>query len=312
MLKKVRAGVIVFKSKKQKTRNPRVEYKKQQSYHYSSIRTGQDRAVGRRSVDIADEDMISKNRGLKVANLPTYIAFIILAVSVIYLLTLGTRPNIVVLNPTAKTQLINQDILKTKAQGVLESSILNRFKPTFNEEKISKNLLQFSPEITFVSIDLQPLRHNPNIMVEFSEPSAVLSNGRSLFVIGSNGKVLSDITSNKDGFKVDALPLVQDESGINIEVGKIALTSNQVKYLNEVSFQAKNANLNISSMILKSNGSELHVKYGSLEYLVKYSFYEDARKSSGVFLATKQKLEDEGSTPKEYIDVRVPERAYVK
>ena len=203
-------------------------------------------------------------------------------------------------------------MLQKKAQDELNKSFFNKFKPTFNEDKLEKELLKLSPEIVSIEVETGVLKHNPQIKVEFSEPTALLSTGSNLYIIGSDGKVLADITKNKAGFKVDNLPLLQDQSSIPIEVSKKALTSSQLFYIQEINFQSSQKKLNVSSIIIQPGGSQLDVKYAGQNYYVKYNFFEDARKSSGVFIALKEKLDSEGTVPTEYIDVRVPERAYIK
>ncbi len=297
--------------KKPQTRNPRVEYKRQQSYHYSSRRSVSDRSFNRQEVSVEGEK--TKNTDTSTfKKLPTYISIILVAIGAFYLLTLSTKPNIIVVNNSPGTQLISKDLLQKKAEAELKKSILNRFKHTFNEQKLESALLDLSPEISFVKVTSDALKHNPQIRVEFSEPSLLLSTGSNLYVVGSSGKVLADITKSKEGFKVDSLPLVQDNSNIEITSGKIALTSDQVKYMREIKYQTDQKQINTSTMTIVAGGSQLDVRYGGLNYYVKYNLFEDPRQSSGVFIATKEKLEQDGIIPAEYIDVRVPERAYIK
>lgn len=294
-------------------RNPRVEYKKQQSYHYSSRRSVNDRAVNRQQVtldDSRDSKKVSKRPLSKY--LPSYAAILLVLIGLYYLFTLSSNPKITIINDNSKTQLISKDLLQKKAQDELNKSFFNKFKPTFNEDKLEKELLKLSPEIVSIEVETGVLKHNPQIKVEFSEPTALLSTGSNLYIIGSDGKVLADITKNKAGFKVDNLPLLQDQSSIPIEVSKKALTSSQLFYIQEINFQSSQKKLNVSSIIIQPGGSQLDVKYAGQNYYVKYNFFEDARKSSGVFIALKEKLDSEGTVPAEYIDVRVPERAYIK
>lgn len=297
--------------KKSQTRNPRVEYKKQQSYHYSSRRSVSDRTLNRQEVALDGEKTKDTNVSF-VKKIPTYLSIILVGIGVYYLLTLSTKPNIIVVNSNAKTQLISKDILQKKVESELKKSLLNRFKPAFNEQKLESALLDLSPEITSVEVTSDALKHNPQIRVEFSEPSLLLSTGTNLYVVGSSGKVLADITKSKEGFNVTSLPLVQDNSNIEIKIGKIALTSDQVDYMKQIKYQTDQKQISTNTMTIVAGGSQLDVKYGGLNYYVKYNFFEDPRLSSGVFLATKEKLERDGKNPAEYIDVRVQERAYIK
>lgn len=304
----------MFKNTKKtvQSRQPRLQSTKQKSFHYSSLRALDDRNFDRKSV-VDDQKSINKDSQKQVLKtMPGIFSVVLIVLGIIYLLTLSTKPHIIVTNPSAKTQTINKQSLNKKTEEVLKTSILNRLKMTFRTEDVSSRLLKVSPEIDSASISINLLRHSPSIKVTLSEPSVLLSNNGRLFVIGSSGKVLADVTRDKTYFKTDNLPLLQDNSTIDISVGKIALTSLQVDYINQMIYQTSQAGVNVSSMDLVNNGSELDVKYGKLSYYVKYNFFEDARKSSGVFLATKANLEKDKITPAEYIDVRVPERAYVK
>lgn len=292
-------------------RSPRVVYKKQQSYHYSSRRSVSDRVFNRQEITHGDQKQGS-NKPNFITHLPTYISILLILLGTYYLLTLSTKPDISVFNNNAKTQLISKDLLAKRAEAELKKSFINRIKPTFNEQKLELELLKLSPEITKITIKTSVLKHRLQIMAEFSEPALVLSTGSNLYVIGSDGKVLADITHSKEGFNISSLPLVQDQTNIDIKVGKIALTSSQVDYIQQIRFQTDQKQLNVSSMIIQAGGSQLDVKYVGLNYYVKYNFFENARKSSGVFLALKEKLDKDGVTPLEYIDVRVPERAYIK
>lgn len=299
------------RKKQNLARNPRVKYKKQQSYHYSSSRSTSNRTFNRQEITLENENN-SDGKSSILKNLPMYISVILILISVYYLLTLSLKPQITVLNNNAKTQLISKDILQKKANAQLSKSILYRFKPIFDERKLETELLKSSAEITNITVKTSALKHHVQIMVEFSEPSLVLSTGSNLYVVGSDGKALADITKTKDGFDISTLPLVQDQSDVIISVGKIALTSAQIDYIQQIKHQTDQKQLNTSSMAIMPGGSELHVRYGGLSYYVKYNFFEDAKQSSGVFLATREKLNADGVVPSEYIDVRVSERAYIK
>jgi hypothetical protein len=297
---------------KQTARNPQASYNRQQSYHYSSKRSFSDKSLNRRQVQVEGETKAKKNTTDHFKLLPSYFAVVLVLASFYYLLSLSTRPDIIIVNQSEKTDLIDKKSLENKTQEILSKNLANRFKPTFDELKVSEDLEKLVPEITSVEVKVGLLRHSPQIRIEVSEPSLVLSTGTKLFVVGSDGNVLGDITRSRDGFNVDSLPLAQDQTNIDVQVGKKILTTLQVDYIKEIVFQSSQKGLNVSSMIIQAGGSQLDVRYGGINYFVKFNLFENARESSGVFLATKARLDSEGKVPSEYIDVRVPERAYIK
>ena len=168
------------------------------------------------------------------------------------------------------------------------------------------------PEFSSIEVKTSLFRQKPVVKIRFAQPKLLLTTGSNNSIISEEGVVLADITKNKSELDTTKLTLVQDKTGVEIEVGKVALTSEQVKYIQEIIYQTNQKKLRIESLILVPGGGELNVRYAGIKYYVKYNLYEDARKSSGTFLATKTNLESKGITPTEYVDVRIPERAYVK
>lgn len=294
------------------SRSPRLEYKKQQSYHYSSKRINDEQTVGRGKLNQTRSSAKTPGKNSFIKNTPTLFSILLVIVSVIYLFTLSNNPIVVVTNPSAKTQLIDKKVVSKKINDELSKRLLNRFKPTFDSQKATEAVLKLSPEITDAKFSINALRHNPKLVVEFSAPSVLLSSNNRIYLVGDNGKVLTDITTNKNGFKTDRLSLVEDASGVDIKVGKQGLTTQQVDYINQIKFQSEQKALTINSMTIQPGGSQMDVRYKDIKYFIKFNFFEDARKSSGVFLATKEKLDLDHIVPAEYIDVRVPDRAYVK
>lgn len=307
---------LLKKSEKTNSRQPRIEISRAQAYHYSSRRSNNTQNVGRNTD--ADIDMSNSKKRFSYKSLgprlPSYIATFLLITGIVYLLTLSTSPEVITTNNNSKTQLIDKKSLSDKASKELKSSILYRFKPTFDKTKLADDLKTVSPEIVSIKININPLRHKPQIKVELSEPSLLLAtNNGNLYVISSDGRILTDASKGSTEFKTSILPTVQDQTGVKLEVGKSALTSLQVDFISQIKFQTDKAGVETESMAIMPGGSELDVRYKGLAYYVKYNLLNDARKQSGAFLAIRANIGKEGVTvPAEYIDVRVPQRVYIK
>lgn len=300
----------MFKKSKKKAepRAPQLDYRRPAAYHYSAKRSKADKLFDRGGA--TKEEIKSAKMHRRAREIPTYFALLLILASVFYLASLSTAAQITV--DGSQELLRDRSAIQPKANQVLSSSLLNRSKFTFQGDKVEAELRQAFPEFAEVDVSTPLFRHRPHVVITLARPAALLSTGTNIYLIDDQGRALFDTTRNKPSFDTSDLPLLQDQSTLNIEVGKTALSRTQVAYVQEVRAQTEQKGLKIESMLMVSGGGELNVRFGGLPYYVKFNFFEDARKSTGTFLATKEKLDADKSKPTEYIDVRIPERAYVK
>jgi hypothetical protein len=106
------------------------------------------------------------------------------------------------------------------------------------------------------------------------------------------------------------LPVVNDQSGIAVEVGKTVLPAEDIAFMTTVIAQLKAKQINAETITLPATAHEVDIKPAGQAYTVKFNVDTDAREAAGAYLATKQKLEQTNVKPAQYIDVRVPGRAY--
>ncbi len=282
-------------------------YTRGSAYHYSARRADVERSLDRGADSFEQPD--PQARG-KVGTLGILFAGVVIFVCAIYMLGLSTDPKIVV---HGKRDLLrNEQEYSKQAKAILEKSLSNRSKLTLNTQKIETELTTRFAELSSVDVKTSLIRHKPIINLTLSQPSAILSTRSSKFLLDENGRALFDIIKDAPNFDTSTLPLIEDKTEIPVRLGKPALTSAQVNFIHDIALQSEARQLKVSSMDLVGGGGELDVRYEGLPYFVKFNFFEDARKSSGTFFAAKERLELENKPPTEYIDVRIPERAYVK
>jgi hypothetical protein len=193
----------------------------------------------------------------------------------------------------------------------LQSSILARCKLLVDANDIKQKLLYDYPELADADVSIPILGRRPVVSLAAARPAIVLSSGHGAYVVDSRGKAILKIEDAK-ALEKDQLPVVADQSGLDIDTNKSVLPSASIAFIEIVTAQLKAQKLTISSFTLPSIANELLVQPGGLPYTVKFNLLEDARQQSGAFLAVKAKLDNDKRTPAEYIDVRVPEKAYYK
>jgi hypothetical protein len=239
-------------------------------------------------------------------------AFVVL-VGLMYLLTLTSNPKIVELSSNGSNYFMQESSVyqQTAAQS-LSSSLFNKNKLTVDTVKVAKDLTTEFPEIHTATVVIPLLGHQPVVYISPYRPAFILTTtDNKAYLLDENGRAeasASQIT-NPDDLSV---PTVQDKSGLEIKLGSQALPTGTVHFVLNVVSMLNAANVKPQTLALPAASSELDAAISGKPYLVKFNLQGDAKLQAGTFLATKERLEKDHVAPAQYIDVRVPERAYYK
>lgn len=234
-------------------------------------------------------------------------------VCLIYIMTLSTNPEVVPVTDVAAGNLIHAPATYQAAAGkLLASSLLNRNKLTIDTNRVSQQLQNEFPELSSVSVTLPLLAHRPVIYIQTSSPAIILNGVSGAYVLGDSGRVLAAAPSAAAFAKLN-LPVITDQSGLRLALGRQALTAANVSFAETVVAQLAARQVKIAQMTLPAAASELDVHLAGQPYFVKFNLQSgDARQQAGTFLATQSRLASQHITPSQYIDVRVDGRAYYK
>lgn len=261
-------------------------------------------------------DGAAKSKGLGSFLLRRFgliVLLVALIVSVANILSLSTDVRVVPLSTDGNQSFLkNTQTYQTAADKLLAASIWNRNKLTINTDAISRQLLKQFPELSDASITLPLLSKRPTVYVQTTQPALVLVSGNGTFVLDTDGKALLN-TDNLTPQVRHGLPVVTDQSGLDVSLNHQALSSGDVSFVRTVVIELSARHVGISSMILPPDASELDVHISGKPYFVKFNLQSgDARQQAGTFLATQAQLQRQHITPSRYIDVRVDGRAYYK
>lgn len=278
------------------------------SFQYSSNRMGADRGFDRGGAERKATKLQKIKNKLK--RIPYAVSFICLLLGLIYLSTLDTKPQIIF---GGDQQLIrDKKSYQDKSTELLGSKLIYRTKLSFDTQGLAQQLQDSFPELKTVEVSTPLLRHRPVIEMIISSPAIVFMSGNSTYLLDERGIALFDLKQTAHKVNTDQLPIISDQTKFPVEVNKPALTSDQVKFVHDIVRQTSAKQLQVTSMELSQGGGQLDVRFKNLPYNVKFNFYENSRVSAGAFLAAKEQVERDGTKPAEYIDVRIPSRAYVK
>jgi hypothetical protein len=237
--------------------------------------------------------------------IPTLIALLAILVSVAYNTTLSTTPSI---NFSGDSSIYHSKTeYKNGIAKILDTSILNKSKLTFNTHKAQTDILKSYPELDAITIGLPVIGRRPTITMHVRQPALILTTKSNSFVLDTNGKVVAE-TKQVISSITSQLLTAQDQSGLELHVGDQALTIITIAFITNIKAQLTAKQLIVSGLTLPSGGNEIDIHIKDVPYFVKTDSSGDARVQIGDFLAAKES----GISPYEYIDARVEEKVFYK
>lgn len=223
------------------------------------------------------------------------------------------KPRVSILNQSTSLSLHTSSDYQTAAEQIMKRSWTNTNKLTIDTQSIARQLQASFPEIADASIALPLVSQRPVVYLQLTEPQLLLTNhvGQA-YVIDETGRALAD-AAQLDATVAGKLPTITDESGLRITQGQIALSSADVNFIKTVLYQFDKAGIKVGKVTLPQGSRQLNVYIYKKPYFVKFNLQEDdAKQQAGAFIAVKRQLDRRGKAPRQYIDVRLPGRAYYK
>ncbi|HET7320321.1 MAG TPA: hypothetical protein VFI84_01895 [Candidatus Saccharimonadales bacterium] len=295
-------------------RSPTTEQRSPAAFSYYAQRSDKTGTDGRREAGRPNEAASPRVGQLLAQRFGLFILLGVVVAGLVSSLSLSANPRIIAVSGSQNHYFLhNTATYQEAAAAILSSSIWNHNKITISPSAVGRQLQGRFPELASVSVTLPLLGHRPIIYIQPEQPALVVSSTSSgSYVVDQHGKALLATTQLPPSAALD-LPVVTDQTGLTIRSGSQILTTDGVAFIVSVVQQVKAHNIAISSLILPSGTSELDMHLAGQPYYVKFNMHASlagARQQAGTFIAVKNRLESQGITPGQYIDVRVDGRAY--
>lgn len=282
--------------------------------YYSQQRSDATTNTGRRD-SIETIDGAAQSRFVSTYHRRPVLSWAITAIVVplmVFVSYLSSTPHVTLLtDKTTQYFLQDESVYRKTATASLGGSIFNHSKLTVDVSTIRSALVSKYPEIKNVSVSVPIFGQNPVVNIEPYQPSFVLKAAAgSSYVLDATGRAL--VTADQVS-RLNELQLltVQDKTGVDVRLGERALPSSTVDFARTVTSAFAAKDITISGLTL-SSAYELDVQVTGTPYFVKFNTQEDPLQQVGAYIAVRQRLATDKSTVGQYIDVRVPERAYYK
>jgi hypothetical protein len=244
-------------------------------------------------------------------HVPSLLAAAAIIGSMGYLLTLNTTPKFIPLNTATNSLFQPTGTYETIGRNIFSESVYSHTKLTIDTDKLARELKDKLPELKSISVIIPLFSRRPVVQIQAAQPALVLVNQQGAYVIDTEGRVVLK-KSEAPSSALQDLPTVNDELGLEIHKGESALPEHTVSFISQVIAQLRAKDISAKDFTLPAAANELHMRLDNQPYVVKFNVQANARQQVGTFLAVRARLEGDRVTPKEYIDVRVDERAYYK
>lgn len=285
-----------------------------QAFSYYARRAASEANTGRSEPEAARlKPSIFAGLRTQKSRLIAAVSLIGAAVVVIFLSSLSAQPKIALIQNTDSAYFLQSpETYAATAQKVLHSSWFNKSKLTVDTTKVAAELKRSYPEIKNATVVLPVVGTAPTVYIEPYRPAFIVTTtSSSAFLLDENGRALVSVSQITDTGEL-SVPTIQDKSSLVAVLGKQVLPRTTIDFIEEVLRVLEVHAIEESSIVLPPGSSELHIGIAGKPYFVKFNLQGDARQQAGTYVAMKQRLEKDRTAVAQYVDVRVPERAYLR
>lgn len=240
---------------------------------------------------------------------PTLLATVMLLVCCLYTLTLSSRPRVQMsqVQGYAPTEEYKKGI-----QELLGKSVLNRSKLLIDTKRLEQEIREAYPELGDVSVTIPLATRRLVVDAAPARPSILLVGSGETLVVDDMGRAILTAREAPSSMK-DNVPVLEDQSGIDLKLGSYVLPASAVKFVEKVHQQLTEAGLRPESYVLPAIPHELHVSLKGEKYYIKFDITGEGDLQAGSFRALHKYISNQSSAkPKQYVDVRISGRVFYK
>lgn len=278
--------------------------------YHSQIKTSERRTSER----LAELNQIKQHkRGSFLRQSPTIISFLVILAVLFYISTLNSNPEIDIINSPTKVKFLHSESqYRYTISNILSRSILNKSKFTVDSNSIAHQIETDYPELDSATVIIPITGHNLKIILKASTPVLNLENSTGYYLLNDKGVAILKFNSEKQ-MSLTALVTLVDQSNSPVYLGKSFISGDTVNFIQSIIYQYSKKGLSIQTMSLPNSPYELDVQSRGQGYIEKYNLLDSSNYQIGTYFTTLSYLKTNSqSTPTQYIDLRVPGKAFYK
>jgi len=267
--------------------------------------------ASRRSAEGGDDFDPSSSR-VPVASRKRWLKLLLIPVALLFAwnMTISSTPTVVSNTPDAAILLQDSAVYQDTIRQLLNRYPFERTKLTMDTMKLSEEFRSRHPETGAALIRIPAIGRQLEIELNPSPPTFILANESGRYIVNDLGIAVLPVSEAPSSLR--NLPVVTDDTGVQIAAGKPVLTRANVGFITYVIKELKAKGKNVESLSLPAIANEIDVRLADTPYVVRMNLENEPDQQVGSLLAVFKQMEETGKTPVEYIDLRVEERAYLK
>jgi hypothetical protein len=201
-------------------------------------------------------------------------------------------------------------------QKILDESIFNKSKLTLRTSKLENSIKEAFPEVSKATVIIPLAGRKLKVGLQMDQPllRLVYQDNRQ-GIVGESGRLLVLTDKKVVLSSFSSLVSLIIEPNLEFVQGNQVLTTTEIELISlllrefdgSTTYKPKTLLINF-----KVEKREIQVNFEGKAFFAKLTPERDAKLQIGSLVATLKQLNEQGSEPSEYLDVRVEERVYVK
>lgn len=231
--------------------------------------------------------------------------------------SLNSTPQVTLAETTEQNRYRSQTEYTTEVKNVLMSSLQYRNKLLFSTQAFTEDVRKRLPEVQHVSVGV-PLGGRTLSVKLYTYPIvATVASGGDNALLTSDGIIVADGDLSSAERSIEPLRVRFSSPLESFESGQRVFTQNEVELLTLLQSELEGVRisgkpLEVQEVLFNVDDGQLEVSFIDQPFIIKMSIYTDSRRQVGAAKATLNELGEDASLPKEYLDVRVQGRVFVR
>lgn len=195
------------------------------------------------------------------------------------------------------------ELVRTKTETALGKAFFGRNLLTMRAGKSTRELQAAEPLLKTVTLE----RHWPNrlkVIVEERQPSLNWTSGNQTFLIDGDGTAIGPTTE-------PGLANVVDSTNLPVKPGDRVAPRRFVEFIGNLNAQIPSSGVKVTGYRVPDTTSEVYA-VTEMGYIIKFDTTRGAGDQMADLVKVLQTLSQLRKSPAEYIDLRIPNKAYYR
>ncbi len=258
--------------------------------------------------------LVRRQRRMLVARILRGKRGFVFVVGLLFVLAWAGSISNVAVNTIVSGEVGEADPRDAKAVQRITNSggLRNRYILSLNKEEASAQIRDKRPDILAVDYAFSPFRGTLRVSL-IQSPTVLIVQSKTNYALLNIDGVVSQIRQEPPtADEIRVYPLLIDDNSLPMETGKVGISKDIVTFIRDLEKAAQLKSLETHTYSLPAVPREVRVKFADSKYYIKLSATQPASQQLQALVDIRNYLTKNNITPSEYVDLRIPEKAYYR